>query len=539
MIVAAAGAVCGKGDLRCGEPMPVGHELKARTNARTVVGPFVHDQPMAFLGQLYGRAPALLTDLYQLTMAYAHWHNGGHEREAVFHLFFRDAPFDNGFAIACGVETVLDYVERMRFEAADIDYLATLEDTAGNPLFARGFLDYLADLRFSVDIDAVPEGTAVFAHQPMLRVRGPILQAQLLETVLLNLMNFPTLVATKAARIAHAAGDDPVLDFGLRKAQGIDGGVSASRAAYIGGCAGTSNVLAGQLFGIPVSGTHAHGWVMAFDDEIDAFDAYADALPDNCIFLVDTYDTVQGVENAIRAGRRLRAAGHEMAGIRLDSGDLAELSRTARRMLDAAGFESTRIAASSSLDERVIADLRERGAPIVLWGVGTQLTTAQPDAALDGVYKLAAIRNDDGRWSYRMKLSDTPGKLTRPGVHQVRRFLDEEGAPVADLLFDEAAPETAWAGDTADGARAFDPDAPHRDLLQPALEGGARVAEAPALAAVRAHARGEFAAFRARPDYPVLVDRYLDESTNALHAWLRERIERGAAAAPESEAREV
>ncbi|GAB3675543.1 nicotinate phosphoribosyltransferase [Salinisphaera aquimarina] len=478
---------------------------------------------MSALGRLYGRAPALLTDLYQLTMAYGHWYNATHEREAVFHLFFREAPFNNGFAIACGIETAIEYVTRMRFEHDDIAYLATLKDNVGNPLFAEGFLRYLRDFRFTGEIDALPEGTAVFAHQPMLRVRAPILQAQLLETALLNLMNFPTLVATKAARIAHAAGDDPVLDFGLRKAQGIDGGVSAARAAYIGGCAGTSNVLAGKLFGIPVSGTHAHGWVMAFDDELDAFDAYAAALPDHCIFLVDTYNTLEGVENAIRAGKKLRAAGHEMAGIRLDSGDMAELSRAARRRLDEAGFPDAKIAASSNLDEHAIADLKSRGAPIVLWGVGTRLATAQPDAALDGVYKLAALRNDAGRWSYRMKLSDTPGKLTRPGVQQVRRFLDADGAPLADLLYDEAAPKTAWAGGDQSGVREFSADSAHRDLLEPMVRAGERVGQAPALAAVRDHALQQFACFAARPGYPALIDRYLDAATADLRDWLMRR----------------
>jgi len=483
------------------------------------------DNAMSALGRLYGRAPALLTDLYQLTMAYAHWHNASHEREAVFHLFFRQAPFDNGFAIACGIETVIEYVTGLQFTHEDVAYLATLKDNAGNPLFDEGFLRYLRDFRFTGDIDAMAEGTAVFAHQPMLRVRAPILQAQLLETALLNLMNFPTLVATKAARIAHAAGGDPVLDFGLRKAQGIDGGVSAARAAYIGGCTGTSNVLAGQLFGIPVSGTHAHGWVMAFDAELDAFDAYAAALPDHCIFLVDTYNTLEGVANAIRAGEKLRASGHEMAGIRLDSGDLAELSRTARRMLDDAGFENARIAASSNLDEHTIADLKARGAPIVLWGVGTRLITAQPDAALDGVYKLAAVKNDAGRWSYRMKLSDTPGKLTRPGVQQVRRFFEDDagGAPIADLLYDEAASRTAWCGTEQTGTRVFDADAPHRDLLEPAIRAGQRVGAAPELAAVREHAMAQFRLFSGRGDYPALIDRYLDESTADLRDWLARR----------------
>jgi nicotinate phosphoribosyltransferase len=482
---------------------------------------------MSVIRKLYGRAPALLTDLYQLTMVYAHWYNGTGEREAVFHLTFRNAPFANGFAIACGVETAVEYITALHFDRDDIAYLATLEDNAGEPLFADGFLDYLRDFRFTGQVDAVAEGTAVFAHQPMLRVCAPIIQAQMLETVLLNLMNFPTLVATKAARIAHAAGTDSVVDFGLRKAQGIDGGVTAARAAYIGGAAGTSNVLAGQLFGIPVSGTHAHSWVMAFDDEIDAFDAYAAALPDNCIFLVDTYDTIEGVKNAIRAGKKLRENGHQLAGIRLDSGDLAELAHTARRMLDEAGFTAAQVAASSSIDEQAITELKEKGAPIVLWGVGTKLITAQPDAALDGVYKLAAIRNDQGRWSYRMKLSDTPGKSTRPGVHQVRRFLDNDG-PVADLLFDEAARAITWAGEAGNGGHyRFDPDERHVDLLEPVIRNGQSVRSTPALADMQAYARKQFACFAARPDYPAIIDRYLEESAKDLGDWLATRHANG------------
>jgi len=476
---------------------------------------------MSVIRQLYGRAPALLTDLYQLTMAYAHWHNASHERAAVFHLFFREAPFDNRFAIACGLDAVIEYLDGLQFADADIDYLATLEDNVGNPLFERDFLEHLRDFRFTGDVDAVPEGTAVFANQPMIRVSAPMMQAQLLETALLNLVNFPTLVATKAGRIAHAAGDDPVLDFGLRKAQGCDGGVSAARAAYIGGCAGTSNVLAGQLFGIPVSGTHAHSWIMAFDAELDAFEAYAAALPDQCVFLVDTYDTIEGVRNAIRAGEKLRAAGHDMAGIRLDSGDLGELARSARAMLDEAGFTNTKIAASSSLDERAIAELKQQGAPIVLWGVGTRLITAQPDAALDGVYKLAAIRNDQGRWSYRMKLSDTPGKSTRPGVQQVRRFF-RDGQPHADLLYDEAAPATAWQAE--DQAVAFNADMPHEELLVPVMRSGELVYRQPDLTDIRDYARSQFATFAARPDYPVRVDRYLEQSTRELSAWLRRGV---------------
>src|SRR5699024_2004496 len=231
------------------------------------------------IDDLYGGPPALLTDLYQLTMAYAHWFNGTGKREAVFHLFYRKAPFDNGFALAVGVETAIDYICDLRFTDSDVDYLGTLKDNAGEPLFATGFLDYLRDFRFSGTVEAVPEGTAVFPQQPMLRVCAPILEAQLLETALLNLMNFPTLAATKAARIVHAAGGDSVVDFGLRKAQGIDGGVSAARAAYIGGCTGTATVLVGKLFGIPVSGTHGHGGGVALDATIDGFGALLWVVP--------------------------------------------------------------------------------------------------------------------------------------------------------------------------------------------------------------------------------------------------------------------
>src|SRR5699024_5180338 len=425
--------------------------------------------------QLYGHAPALLTDLYQLTMAYAHWHNGTGEREAVFHLFYRSAPFENRFALACGLDAVIEYIESLCFDDSDIEYLATLKDNAGEPLFAQGFLDYLRDFEFTGQVDAVPEGSAVFPRQPIVRVTAPVIQAQMLETAVLTLMNFPTLVATKAARVARAAGGDPVLDFGLRKVQGADGGLSATRAAYIGGCAATSNVLAGKLFGIPVSGTHAHGWIMAFDSELDAFERYAAALPNQCVFLVDTYDTLEGVQNAIKAGRKLEDAGHKLVGIRLDSGDLGRLSEAARTLLDEAGFEHVAIAASSSLDEHTIGELKQNGAPIVLWGVGTRLTTGQPDAALDGVYKLGAIRKDNGVWSYRMKLSDTPGKSSRPGVQQVRRFT-ESGQPSTDLLYDEAACQrTLWEGRHGGQWQPFEAKAEHVDMLIPIFRDGKKI----------------------------------------------------------------
>ena len=261
---------------------------------------------------------ALLTDLYQLTMAYGYWKSGTSNKEAAFHLFFRRNPFSGGYVIAAGLQPVIDLLQDFHFDESDIEYLATLTGNDNQPLFPSEFLQYLGQLKLECNIDAVPEGTVVFPHEPLLRVTGPIVQCQIIETMLLNVINFQSLIATRAARICQAAGDDAVLEFGLRRAQGVDGGIAASRAAYIGGCAATSNLLAGKRFGIPVKGTHAHSWVMSFPTEIDAFEAYASAMPNNCVFLVDTFDTVEGVKQAITVGNKLRKQGHEMAGIRLD-----------------------------------------------------------------------------------------------------------------------------------------------------------------------------------------------------------------------------
>jgi nicotinate phosphoribosyltransferase len=387
------------------------------------------------LDTVYGGSLALLTDLYQLTMACGYWKSGVAEREAVFHLTFRRPPFGGGYAIAAGIAPALAYLSRLRFDASDVAYLATLEDNEHRPLFPHGFLDYLRELRFTCTVDAVPEGALVFAHEPLLRVRGPIAQAQLVETALLTLVNVQTLIATKAARVCQAARGAPVLEFGLRRAQGIDGGLGASRAAYIGGCAATSNVLAGKLFGIPVRGTHAHSWVMFHGDELAAFRAYADALPGNCTFLVDTFDTLDGVRHAITIGRELRASGHALAGIRLDSGDLAHLSIEARALLDAAGFPDAKIVASNDLDEHLIANIVDQGARIDVWGVGTKLVTAYDQPALGGVYKLGASRDERGAWRDAIKLSEQPIKISNPGILQVRR-LRRGGELVGDVIYD-------------------------------------------------------------------------------------------------------
>ncbi|MEO8270672.1 MAG: nicotinate phosphoribosyltransferase, partial [Aureliella sp.] len=367
---------------------------------------------------------SLLTDLYQLTMAYGYWKQGKAEQQAVFHLFFRSNPFQGGYAIAAGLGPVLDFVKSFRFFASDVEFLETLTGNDGQPLFEKAFLQYLAELHLALDIDAIPEGTLVFPHEPLLRVRGPILQCQLLETALLNIINFQSLIATKAARIVMSARGDAVLEFGLRRAQGIDGALAASRAAFIGGCAATSNVLAGKQFGIPVKGTHAHSWVMSFDTELEAFGAYAAAMPNNCVFLVDTYDTLDGVRHAITVGNWLRETGHEMVGIRLDSGDLAWLSIEARKLLDAAGLHDATIVASNDLDERLIASLKQQGATIGVWGVGTKLVTAYDQPALGGVYKLGAIEDVTGHWHPKIKLSEQWIKTSTPGIQQVRRYYD-------------------------------------------------------------------------------------------------------------------
>lgn len=377
---------------------------------------------------------SLATDLYQLTMAYGYWKNNIHDKEAVFHLFYRKNPFKGSYAIASGLNLAIDFLNNWTFDSDALDYLGTLKGADNQALFEPAFLEYLQNMEFSCDVAAIPEGSIVFANEPLVRIKGPLIQAQLIETTLLNLINFSTLVATKAARIKQAAKGDTILEFGFRRAQGLDGGLSASRAAYIGGCNATSNVLAGKIYDIPVKGTHAHSWVMCFDDELVAFQQYAQAQPNNCIFLVDTYDTITGVQNAIKIGHKLKTQGHEMLGIRLDSGDLAELSIKARALLNEAGFEKAAIVASNDLDEYRIRALKERNAAITVWGVGTKLATAYDQAALGGVYKLAAIRDHaDAPWNFKIKRSEEVIKTSNPGILEVRRFY-KNGIPVADQI---------------------------------------------------------------------------------------------------------
>jgi len=455
--------------------------------------------------------PALLTDLYELTMAYSYWRAGRADDEAVFHLYFRELPFDGGYAVACGLGPACEFLEQFRFDAADLAYLATLAGADGAPLFSADFLHWLGALRLRLDVEMVAEGTVVFPNEPLVRVTGPIIEAQLVETALLTLLGFPTLVATKASRICRAAGDDEVLEFGLRRAQGPDGGLSASRAAYVGGCTATSDVLAGRLYDIPVRGTHAHSWVMSYESEAAAFDAYADAMPNNGVFLVDTYDTLAGVRRAIEAGHRLRAQGQRLLGVRLDSGDLASLSVAARRLLDEAGFAEAAIMATNDLDEHRIARLKAEGARVDVWGVGTRLATAYDEPALGAVYKLAAVRSPGAPWRPTAKRSEQAAKASLPGVLQVRRAT-RGGTFAGDVIYDALAP-----GDVAL------PNGDDVDLLTPAFRGGTRVRAAEPLAAVRERARAQVAALPAtvtrleRPEtYPVTLEPGLAARRTAL-----------------------
>ena len=379
---------------------------------------------------------AALTDLYQITMAQGYHDHGMGDTQACFHMYFRNYPFKGGYAIACGMAQLAELVEAYRFTEADIDYLAGLPAPGGGKLFGEGFLEYLANFRLTVDIDAVVEGTPVFPNEPLVRVTGPILECQLIETPLLNCVNFQTLVATKAARVCQAAAA-PVAEFGLRRAQGPAGGVWASRAAVVGGCASTSNVLAGRMFDIPVSGTHAHSWVMSFPDELTAFRAYAESFPNNCVLLVDTYDVEQGVRNAITVGLEMRGRGERLTGIRIDSGDLTWLSKMARRMLDEAGLDDCGIVLSNDLDEYTIRSIREEGVSVMSWGVGTKLACAYDQPTLGGVYKLSCTRpaGQDG-WTDHIKISESVQKLTTPGVLDVRRYYDAHGRIAGDMVFD-------------------------------------------------------------------------------------------------------
>jgi nicotinate phosphoribosyltransferase len=431
---------------------------------------------------------ALLTDLYELTMMQGYFLNR-YDPDTVFEMFFRRQPFGGGFTVFAGLQPLLEAVAGLSFTPEDRTYLEA------QGLFRPEFLDYLSALRFTGDIYAMAEGSVVFPGEPLLRVHAPLIQAQLLESLVLNILNFQTLVATKAARIWLASDEGTVLEFGLRRAQGVNGALAASRSAFIGGAAATSNTLAGRLFGIPVRGTMAHSWIMAFPSELEAFRKYAEVYPDSCTLLIDTYDTLKsGLENAVVVGKALKAAGHAHFGVRLDSGDLEYLSKQVRQRLDAEGLQEAAIAASNELDEEIIQQLLAQGAPINTWGVGTHLVTAKGDSALTGVYKLAA-RRVDGRYQPAIKVSNNPEKISDPGIKQVHRFYNGSGSPIADLLSMEG--ERVEAGRDY---RFYHPRYPYKymdvagakrvePLLEPVMRGGRITVGFPDLQTLQERAR--------------------------------------------------
>ncbi len=437
----------------------------------------------------------LLTDLYELTMMQGYFKTKNREM-VVFDAFYRCNPSDGGYAVCAGLEQVIDYIKHLHFDQDDIQYLRSLG------IFEEDFLEYLSSFQFSGNIYAIPEGTVIFPREPLIKVIAPIMEAQLIETAILNIINHQSLIATKAARVCYAAQGDGVMEFGLRRAQGPDSGTYGARAAVIGGCVATSNVLAGQMFDIPVRGTHAHSWIMSFPDEYTAFKTYADLYPSACILLVDTYDTLKsGIPNAIRVFQEQKEAGIPLTfyGIRMDSGDLAYLSKKARKMLDAAGFPDAVISASNDLDEYLIESLKLQGATITSWGVGTNLITSRDCPAFGGVYKLAAIQNEDGVFVPKIKLSENTEKVTNPGNKTVYRVYEKASGKVkADLI--------CLVGETFDESRdlrLFDPletwkktrlkggSYTLRELLVPVFQNGQCVYESPSVMDIQAYCTRE------------------------------------------------
>lgn len=435
----------------------------------------------------------LLTDFYQLSMAYGYWQLGMQDQEAVFHLFFRRNPQQSRYTIVAGLSELMKAMNDFCFSDSDIDYLRSIRDDK-KPYFSEEFLSYLKTLAFTGNIDAVPEGTVLFPHEPLLRIQAPLLQCQLLETLIINTFNFASAVATMASNIRSLVPNGHLFEFGLRRAQGPNGGLTASRSAYLGGFDATSNVLAGKVYDIPVVGTMAHSWVMAFENEAAAFRAYSNVMPDNIILLVDTYDTIQGVKNAIAIGKQLEEKGYPLKGIRLDSGDLAILSVVARQLLDDAGFTSAKIYVSGELSLSKIAYLKNMRAPIDGWGVGTKLSTVYDQPALDMVYKLGAIK-DTRQWRFTFKESDSPIKATNPGILQTRRYVDK----------------SRWLGDTIyhlpagiQSATVLS-EAPYLDLLVPIIRAGKPVYTMPTLAESRDFCLSQAQAFHGSTEAEYLV----------------------------------
>lgn len=378
---------------------------------------------------------ALITDFYQLTMAQGFWKLKKHNQLAVFHLYFRKIPFQNGYIIFCGLKNFLEIVENYHFSLEDLDYLASLKTNNKNKVFEPQFLSFLKNFVFRCRIDSVLEGDIVFAKEPVMKISGTLLECQLLETILLNTINFQSLIATKASRIYNVAKGKPILEFGLRRAQGKDGALAASRASYIGGCFATSNVLAGKHYGITVIGTHSHSWVVSFEDEKEAFRKYILQTSEDFSFLIDTYSILQGLENAIIVANEQKDAKKRFFAVRIDSGDIAYFSKIIRKKLDQAGFQHTKIIASNDLDEHIIDSLYQQNAKIDIWAVGTKLVTAKDDPAMHGVYKLSAIQKEK-KWNYRLKISEDIEKTSDPGILQVARFYEKNNF-LGDVVFNE------------------------------------------------------------------------------------------------------
>ena len=387
------------------------------------------------INKIYNTSLSLLTDLYQLTMSYGYWKEGIHNQEANFSVFFRKNPFNSGYAVSCGLEFIIDYLNTLKFDDTDIKYLDSLNSEDGNKLFDKKFLKFLKNFKFSCDVEAIEEGRIIFANEPIINVRGPIYQCQIVESAIINIFNFNTLIATKASRMKFAAKDDPILEFGLRRSQGIDGALSASRSSYIGGCSKTSNVLAGKIFDIPVSGTHSHSWVLAFESELESFKKYASVMPDNCVLLVDTFDTLRGIKNAITVAKELEKLNKKLLGVRIDSGDLSYLSKKARKMLDKENLNYVKIIASNDLDEFLLKSLKYQKSKISIWGIGTKLVTAHDNPSLGAVYKLSCLRNKKGVWENKIKLSEQKIKINNPGIHQVIRF-SKKNLLRGDMIYD-------------------------------------------------------------------------------------------------------
>ncbi|ONI40768.1 nicotinate phosphoribosyltransferase [Candidatus Epulonipiscium fishelsonii] len=437
----------------------------------------------------------LLTDLYQLTMMQGYYQNNT-TQTAVFEMFYRKNPSQNGFAIFAGLHQFIDYINNINFDVDSLEYLKSLN------IFTPDFLEYLKNFKFTGDIYSIPEGTIIFPEEPLLRVTAPILEAQFIETTMLNIINHQSLIATKASRVVHAANGDPVLEFGLRRAQGPDSSLYGARAAIIGGCSSTSNVLAGKEFDVKISGTQAHSWIMSFKSELDAFRKYADLFPDKCLLLVDTYDTItSGIPNAITVFDELKAKGlsSDFYGIRLDSGDLAYLSKKARKMLDAAGHKEAKICASCDLDEYLIADLKRQGAKIDTWGVGTKLITSDDCPSFGGVYKLVAEKNGNNNFIPKIKLSDNPDKVTRPGVKKIIRVYDKENYKIKidiialeDEHFDESKTyiisdhKARWKKMTIQGGTYIT-----KELLIPIFLEGTCVYNTPTVMEIHSHTKQE------------------------------------------------